>query len=73
MLRIVCLFAEADPSLSPAERNARRASLLAELGLAMTNNMTSNTLNTSLSNIGSSLFSGSTQIDNIGRPQYSAI
>ncbi len=30
------LCAEADPNLSPAERNARRASLLSELGLAMT-------------------------------------
>ena len=65
------LFLDADPSLSPAERNARRASLLAELGLAMTSmtTVTSNlgtALNTSLSNIGSSLFSGSTQMDNIG-------
>ncbi len=30
------MCAEADPNLSPAERNARRASLLSELGLAMT-------------------------------------
>lgn len=76
-LRNRILQLDADPSLSPAERNARRASLLAELGLAMTSstntssNLGTTTLNTSLNNIGSSLFSGSTQMDNIGFEEMS--
>jgi hypothetical protein len=67
-LRFFC--AEADSSLSPGERNARRASLLSERGLTMTSvtAVTSNlgsALNTSLSNMGSSLFS-STQLETLG-------
>ena len=64
------IFAENDPSLSNLEKNARRHSVLAEFG-GLTNDFSGldlvpTTLNNSLSNIGSTLFSNPGQLETLG-------
>jgi len=81
-LRNKLLHIDSDPTLSAAEKSARRTSLLMEMGLTAANNHSNHlggnsngingtnniatTLNSSLSNIGSTLFSTANQMDNLG-------
>lgn len=64
------MFAENDPSLSNLEKNTRRHSVLAEFGGLMNEfngiDLVQTTLNNSLSNIGSTLFSNANHIETLG-------
>merc|ERR1719414_2367404 len=69
-LRNKLMQIENDPSLSNLEKNARRHSVLAEFG-GLTNDfngldLAPTTLNNSLSNIGSTLFSNNSQLETLG-------
>jgi len=69
-LRNKLMQIENDPSLSNLEKNARRHSVLAEFG-GLTNefngiDLVQTTLNNSLSNIGSTLFSNANHIETLG-------